>query len=234
MSYLADGSALTYTKSLDVSNEQAEPWTQRHHFMAGARNPRKVSAWILAGIAGVEGVWVVWNWAANPGKFTSYLGFASGRAGNGTGWILGLVVAVLFIVQSARLPSVRANLVRPSLLKLLALAVAVTAGILEEVFFRRLLMDAVQNRGFGLVLQVVASGLVFGLAHGVWGLLGRSLRTAAGATVITGALGAALALVYIASGRSLAPCVAAHFLIDAFIEPGLVLAVTRGEMVNRT
>ena len=32
------------------------------------------------------------------------------------------------------------------------------------------------------------------------------------------------------SGRSLAPCIVAHFLINAFIEPGLVLAAARGEM----
>jgi hypothetical protein len=40
----------------------------------------------------------------------------------------------------------------------------------------------------------------------------------------------ALAIVYLVAGRNVAPCVAAHFLINAFIEPGLVLAAVRGEM----
>jgi membrane protease YdiL (CAAX protease family) len=48
--------------------------------------------------------------------------------------------------------------------------------------------------------------------------------------VATGMLGVALAIVFVVGGRSLAPCIAAHFLINALIEPGLVLAATRGEM----
>jgi hypothetical protein len=43
-------------------------------------------------------------------------------------------------------------------------------------------------------------------------------------------LGAALAVVYLASGRNVAPCIAAHLLINALVEPGLVLAAVRGEM----
>jgi hypothetical protein len=50
---------------------------------------------------------------------------------------------------------------------------------------------------------------------------------------ITGVLGAALAAVYVLGGRSLAPCIAAHFLLDVAIEPGLVLAALRGEMAAR-
>ena len=36
--------------------------------------------------------------------------------------------------------------------------------------------------------------------------------------------------VYIMSGRSLAPCIATHFLINALLEPGLVLAAVSGQM----
>jgi membrane protease YdiL (CAAX protease family) len=125
---------------------------------------------------------------------------------------------------------VRANLFRPSFLKLLALVVAVTAGILEEVIFRKWVMDYLQARAIGPVVQVLGSGLLFGLAHGVWGLLGRSLRAAASATIATGLLGTALAVVYVMSGRSLAPCIATHFLINALLEPGLVLAAMSGQM----
>jgi membrane protease YdiL (CAAX protease family) len=104
------------------------------------------------------------------------------------------------------------------------------AGILEEVIFRKWLMDYFQKHAIGPIVQVLGSGLAFGLAHGVWGLLGRSLRAAASATVATGLLGAGLGVVYIVSGRSLAPCIATHFLINALIEPGLVLAAMSGQM----
>jgi uncharacterized protein len=58
------------------------------------------------------------------------------------------------------------------------------------------------------------------------------MRAAIGATIATGVLGAAPALVYLAADRNLAPCIAAHFLINALIEPGLVLAAIRGEMAR--
>jgi hypothetical protein len=83
---------------------------------------------------------------------------------------------------------------------------------------------------YGVALQILASALTFGLAHGIWGAFRGSMAAAIGATLATGALGGALAVVYVVSGRVLAPCVVAHFLINAFAEPGLVLAAVRGEM----
>ena len=189
-----------------------------------------MSAWILAGIAATEGTWVAINFARSPSGFLNYAGFAAGEDGSIAGWALAAVIVSLFVWFSSRLPSVRANLLRPSFLKVLGLAVAAAAGLLEEIIFRKWLMDYLSRREIGSVVQVLASGMAFGLAHGVWGLMGRSLRAAVGATVVTGTLGAALAVVYIASGRSVAPCIAAHFLINALVEPGLVLAATRGEM----
>jgi uncharacterized protein len=101
------------------------------------------------------------------------------------------------------------------------------------MIFRKWLMDYLSYEEFGPVVQVLASGLTFGLMRGIWGLMGRSLHAAVGATVVTGVLGSAFAIVYIAAGRSVAPCIAAHFLINALLEPGLVLAATRGEMGQR-
>jgi hypothetical protein len=192
-------------------------------------NERK-SAWILGAIAAIECGWVVLNLRINGWRFVRYLGFAPGLSGNVTGWIAAAVVVVIFVALAMRLPSVRANLFRPSLLKLLAIAVAIGAGILEEVVFRRWTMNWLMAHGFGVVVQVLGAGLLFGAAHGVWGLMGKSVRAAAGATLATGFLGAMLAIVFLLAGRSLAPCVTAHFLINLLIEPGLVLAATRGEM----
>lgn len=190
----------------------------------------KKSAWILAAIALFEGNWVALNAWLNPTKFAQFLDFTSGRPGAGLGWGLAAFTVVIFVVLSLRLPSVVTNLFRPSGLKILSLAVAVAAGILEEAIFRKLLMDGLLHRGYEPLVQVLASAAAFGAVHGVWGLFGRSGRAAFGATLATGALGTMLALVYLAAGRSLLPCIAAHFLIDALIEPGLVLAACRGEM----
>jgi membrane protease YdiL (CAAX protease family) len=192
------------------------------------------SAIILALIAAIEGAWVLLNFYVNGTRFLSYLGFAPHIGGTTLGWLLAFVVTALYVAIAARLPSVRENLFRISWLKLLALAVAISAGILEEIVFRRWLMNHLQDRHHaGIIVQIAISGVAFGLAHGVWGLMGKSVRAAIGATVATGILGIGLAIVFVASGRNLAPCIVAHFLINLLIEPGLVLAATRGEMQRR-
>jgi hypothetical protein len=86
-----------------------------------------------------------------------HLGFLAGKHGpRRAGYLAAAIVAVAFIAISARLPSVRENLVRISWLKLLALALAVVAGSLEEIVFRGLLMDGLQNIGIGAVLQITS------------------------------------------------------------------------------
>jgi hypothetical protein len=192
--------------------------------------PVRLSAWILIAVTIAEGSWVVINFLPHPARFLAYLGFASGRSGNFWAWPLAAAVAVLFVAASCRLPAVRENLFRPSALKVLAVLLAIVAGILEEVCFRKWVMDYAERQGADLIVQILASGMAFGFAHGVWGLLGRSARVALSATVATFVMGSALAVVYIASGRSLAPCIAAHVLITGLIEPGLVLAATMGQM----
>jgi uncharacterized protein len=195
-------------------------------------NERK-SAIILSGLAITECGWVVLNLRISGWRFVRYLGFAPGLSGAVAGWVAAALVVAIFVAFALRLPSVRANLFRPSFLKLLALAVAIGAGVLEEVMFRRWTMNWLMSHGYGAVIQILGSGLLFGAAHGVWGLMGKSLRAAVGATLATGFLGSMLAVVFLLAGRSLAPCIVAHFVINLLIEPGLVLAATRGEM-NKT
>ncbi|HEY2029379.1 MAG TPA: CPBP family intramembrane glutamic endopeptidase [Myxococcales bacterium] len=187
------------------------------------------AAIILACIALAEASWSVAEMVvASPRALVRYLGFTGGASP--LGWMLALAVAAVWIALAARLPSVRHNLLEPSWLKLLALVVAVAAGICEEAVFRKLLMDALAARGHGIALQLAASASAFGVAHAVWGLFRGSLGVALSVTVATGTLGFLLAVVYVASGRNLSPCVVSHFAINLFVEPGLVLAALRGEM----
>src|SRR5438270_959397 len=178
-------------------------------------NNERKSAIILALIAAIEGAWVLLNFYVNGPRFFKYLGFVPNVGGTPLGWVLALIVSALYIAAAARLPSVRQNLFRISWLKLLGIAVAISAGILEEVVFRRWIMNYLQDRHHAwIVVQIMISGLAFGLAHGVWGLMGKSFRAAIGATVATAILGIGLAIVFVASGRNLAPCILAHFFIN--------------------
>jgi hypothetical protein len=185
---------------------------------------------ILGIITAIEAGWVLMNLQVSGWRFIRYLGFAPGMAGNLAGWIAAFLATIIFVALALRLPSVRENLFRPSLLKLLAIALALAAGILEEVVFRRWTMNWLMAHGYGGVIQVLGAGLLFGAIHGIWGLMAKSLRAAIGATVVTGFLGIMLGIVFLLAGRSLAPCIVAHVLINLLIEPGLVLAATRGEM----
>jgi membrane protease YdiL (CAAX protease family) len=188
------------------------------------------SGWILGIIVVIEAAWVLMNLDVSGWRFIRYLGFAPGMTGNLVGWIAAVLTTIIFVGLALRLPSVRENLFRPSFLKLLAIVLAIVAGILEEVMFRRWTMNWLMGHGYGAVIQVLGAGLLFGVLHGVWGLMGKSFRAAIGATVATGFLGVMLAVVFLLAGRSLAPCIVAHFLINLLIEPGLVLSATRGEM----
>lgn len=185
---------------------------------------------ILGIITAIEAGWVLMNLQVSGWRFIRYLGFAPGMAGHLAGWIAALLATIIFLALALRLPSVRENLFRPSLLKLLAITLALAAGILEEVMFRRWTMNWLMAHGYGAVIQVLGAGVLFGAIHGIWGLMGKSFRAAIGATVATGFLGIMLGIVFLLAGRSLAPCIVAHFLINVLIEPGLVLAATRGEM----
>jgi len=185
---------------------------------------------ILAIIAALELGWVLMNLQISGWRFIRYLGFAPGMSGNLAGWAAAVFATVIFVACALRLPSVRENLVRPSFLKLLAIALAIGSGILEEVMFRRWTMNWLMEHGQGALVQVLGAGLLFGVVHGIWGLMGKSFRAALGATLATGFLGIMLAIVFLLAGRSVTPCIVAHFLINLLIEPGLVLAATRGEM----
>jgi hypothetical protein len=132
-----------------------------------------------------------------------------------------------------RLPSVRKHLIRLSWLKVLGLAVAVSAGLCEEAIFRKWLTDLLMKHGRLLPLQIGASALLFGLAHAIWGFFQGSLVTALRTMLATSIPGLVLALVYVASHRIPAPCIVAHFVTNLLIEPGLVLAAVRGEMSGK-
>jgi membrane protease YdiL (CAAX protease family) len=129
------------------------------------------AAIILGFFFAIEGAWVALNASANLSRFLIVLGFAPGQLGAPAGWGLATVVTILFVHRSAGLPSVRANLFKLSLLKVLAILMAIAAGILEEVIFRRMFMNYLQGQGFGVAAQVLFSAIAFGVSHGIWACL---------------------------------------------------------------
>ncbi len=164
-------------------------------------------------------------------RFLQDLGFQSGPRGAPAAWVLALIVAVAYSVATIRsIPLVAQHWRAPTPLKGLALVLALVAGIVEEAVFRRMIMDSIMQAGGAVWLQVLASGFLFGIAHASWGLIKGNFAVARSAAIATTVLGGALAIIYVLGGRSLAPCITAHVLLTAVIEPGLMLAATSNTM----
>jgi hypothetical protein len=190
-------------------------------------------AWMLVATIVFEGVWVVVTFVAAPMRLIQYLGFTPAALGVPGAWITAVAIAALYVAGAASIPAVRAYMWRPGVLKALAILAALVAAILEEIVLRRWPMDYLDAHGYGVAIQVLATGAVFGAAHLVWGLVCRNTAGVIHAVVATTVLGAALGVVYVLAGRNLAPCVVAHFVITALIEPGMLIAALRQELGAR-
>jgi uncharacterized protein len=159
------------------------------------------------------------------------LGFERNSIASPIAWILATITAIAYVLYTMKvIPLVLAKQKEISLFKLLGILAAVVGGIVEEVFFRRWVMDTLMFRGFASVTQVIISGIAFGLAHASWTLLAkRDLKFSLPAIISTSILGVFLAIIYLAGGRNLGPCIFAHVMINVVLEPWLMLSAVSGK-----
>ena len=159
------------------------------------------------------------------------LGFERGTIAPPLAWILAVIVGIGYVFYTMKaIPLVLEKQREISLFKLLGILAALVGGIVEEVFFRRWIMDHFMSGGFAPILQVVISGVAFGLAHYSWTLLTkRGIKVTLPAILSTSVLGIFLAIIYIAGGRNLGPCIFTHVLINIVIEPWLMLSAVSGK-----
>jgi uncharacterized protein len=158
------------------------------------------------------------------------LGFGTRSLAPTAAWIPAVIAAVAYVVYTFRaIPFVRSMQREISLFKLMGVGSAIIGGIVEEAVFRRWLMDTLMHGGSGPVIQIMLSGVVFGLAHGSWLLAKGRFKFALPAILSTSVLGAFLAGIYILGGRNLGPCIFAHAAINTVVEPWLMLAAISGK-----
>ena len=195
-----------------------------------SRTVKRNTVLFLAIAGGILWLPVVSLLLGSPPGFLRNLGFVSEPRGTLLAWSLGVAIAALYSAYAIRrIPLVGEHWRAVSFLKLLGLFVAVPAALVEEAFFRRLLMDALMRAGWSVVLQVLAGGVIFGIAHGSWALVTGRIAVGVRAAIATGTLGTALAFVYVVGDRSLAPVIVAHFIVTATIQPGIMLAAFSGQ-----
>jgi hypothetical protein len=159
------------------------------------------------------------------------LGFEMESIAPPLAWILATITVITYVLFTMKaIPLVLAKQKEISLFKLLGILAAVVGGIVEEVFFRRWIMDMLMSRDVGTILQVIFSGVVFGLAHTSWTLFARrGFKVTLPAIMSTSILGVFLAIIYLAGGRNLGPCIFAHVMINVVIEPWLMLSAVSGK-----
>jgi membrane protease YdiL (CAAX protease family) len=159
------------------------------------------------------------------------LGFERESIAPPLAWILATITAIAYVLYTMKvIPMVLVKQKETSWFKLLGILSAVVGGIVEEVFFRRWIMDMLMSGGVAPILQVIISGVVFGLVHASWTLLAkRDFKATIPAIISTSILGIFLAIIYLAGGRNLGPCIFAHVLINIVIEPWLMLSAVSGK-----
>jgi uncharacterized protein len=159
------------------------------------------------------------------------LGFERESVAPPLAWILAMIAVITYVLYTMKaIPLVLAKQKEISLFKLMGILAAVVGGIVEEVFFRRWTMDMLMSRDVGTILQVIISGVVFGLVHTSWTLLAkRGFKVTLPAIISTSILGVFLAIIYLAGGRNLGPCIFAHVMINMVIEPWLMLSAVSGK-----
>jgi hypothetical protein len=163
------------------------------------------------------------------------LGFTRETIAPPLAWILATITAIAYVLYTMKaIPLVLAKQKEISWFKLLGILSVLVGGIVEEVFFRRWTMDMFMKGGFNPILQVIISGVAFGLAHASWTLLltKRDFKATLPAILSTSVLGILLAIIYLAGGRNLGPCIFAHVLINIVIEPWLMLSAVSGKWRN--
>jgi membrane protease YdiL (CAAX protease family) len=174
---------------------------------------------IISSIILVQGG-ILLYWLFTSENFFTSIGFMSLSNISIYAWGVAILLVVSYVWGAAGISSVRQEMFNFNKLKYLALLGALVSGIFEEILFRKLLMDYLQEEGFSDFIQIIISGLTFGVAHLVWG--GKALSAAINATFYTFFLGAGLAFIYIMSDRNLALCIIAHVVVTGLIEPGLI------------
>jgi hypothetical protein len=158
------------------------------------------------------------------------LGFERQTFAPALAWILATLTTIVYVLFTMKaIPLVLAKQKEISLFKLLGILAALVGGIVEEVFFRRWLMDMLMSRGVDTILQVIISGVAFGLAHTAWIFFRGDIKFTFPAVLSTSVLGILLAIIYLVGGRNLGPCIFAHVLINIIIEPWLMLSSVSGK-----
>ncbi|MGO1399229.1 MAG: CPBP family glutamic-type intramembrane protease [Brevibacterium yomogidense] len=109
----------------------------------------------------------------SPGQFAVVLGWRNEVPVRG--WAVAGAVAVGYTAYTLwAVPEIRPLVFERSWFRTIGVPLALLSGLIEEMFFRQVVMDWLAARGVTVLLQIVVSSLLFASAHAVWALFGKS------------------------------------------------------------
>jgi len=192
---------------------------------------RMISFLILTGFSTSMSIpLVLWGFKKTD-YFLNRIGFTESVLSLHFAWILALLISIGYISYTFKaVPFVRKSQSEFSMLKIIGIWAALASGIVEELFFREMVISWLQNMGLGNILQVVMSALFFGMAHAIWVLFRGDAKIIIPVVVSTTVLGVLLGLLFLISSRNLLPCIVSHTLINLVVEPWLILSAVSGKM----
>jgi membrane protease YdiL (CAAX protease family) len=190
------------------------------------KKSRRITSIILIGMSIIMFSPIIQNIAVgfkNP--FFYNMGFDHNSVAPFYIWIISLIITIGYLAYTFRaIPLVFKKQREISVFKIIGLCSGLIAGIIEELLFRRWLMDFTMNNGIGIILQITISGVSFGIFHAAWSLPGGNIKFGLKASLSTTVLGLSLATLYIIGQRNIGPCIVSHCIISMTIEPWLLLA----------
>lgn len=212
------------TKKQTVKNKVLVGSSQ-HRDESVNKRQKIISGLLLFGLSTFMAIFIIIGFINNPAHFTNFMGINKTALEIPTAWVVAILVSICYIAYTARMiPAVRQNLFNFSCwFKLLGVYAAFSSGIIEELVFRKMLMDWLDINGLNVILQIVISAITFGLLHFSWSLFGGNIKTGIGSAISTIVLGLFLAFIYVVAERNVLPSIIAHMLINLFVEPWLIL-----------
>lgn len=203
--------------------------------MSVSTKEKVVTGFVLGSLSVVlTGSILLWYFG-DPQQFIEHrLGLNDKAFNNSIVWVLTFFIAIGYILYTVKvIPFIREHVFTFSWLKVIAIWAAIVSSTIEEIVFRQILMDWLKGLEYSIIIQVLASAIIFGLAHGAWIFLRGELKIALPVILSTTVLGASLAILYIIADRNLFAPIVAHLLINLFIEPWLILSAITGQWNSR-
>ncbi len=184
--------------------------------LGGRLDERGVTTVALTGtlVAELIALYVLVRWLRRDGRRLADIGWR--RSTTVTAIVAGVVFGGAYAAYTLGIPAVGDNATEISLFKVLGVVVGVSGGVIEEIVFRGFVITELDRIGTPVPVQILVSGLTFAMIHAGFNISG---------IIVTFVMGLILATLFVVGKRSLTPVAISHGLINAVIEPWLLLFI---------